>query len=146
MILYCVAIQNKGCQILQKKPLDTEFSSQFWILIIFTWYLPGLPSLPKTESRVGGGAGGSDSKDGELRLILELFFFHSKLFLDHFHAWNCKPGVTLFYLVAILAIFEIVRRSNNTSFTQRQMVCVFKSVMDVLVRISQKDIQHFHHF
>ena len=35
-----------------------------------TWYFPGLPSLPRTESRVGGGSGTSESREGELRLIL----------------------------------------------------------------------------
>ena len=35
-----------------------------------TWYFPGLPSLPRTESRVGGGSETSESREGELRLIL----------------------------------------------------------------------------
>ena len=38
-----------------------------------TWYFPGLPSLARTESSVGGGGGGSESiETGELRLILVL--------------------------------------------------------------------------
>ena len=66
---------------------------------LLTWYFPGLPSFPRTESRVGGGSGGSESREGELRLIMGMFTLRlSVTILNHVYTVSavCSWWILMF--------------------------------------------------
>ena len=70
--IFVVRIFNDKDNLICNIFLAKMMVNSVWNYPLFTWYFPGFPSFPRTESSVGGGRSGgcSESREGEWRLMM----------------------------------------------------------------------------